>query len=346
MTSLLLLVACWGTGEPGLPKHPVTLRGAGVLGVVSGAEGCRIGLWGPVWGTPGATVVACSVEADPNGVWLRFPFETASSEGEGSLHLELGVGRARMHLGAREGEHELVLGVEEAPRSREAEEEAAAATSAAIETWRKAWQAGSFWLQSGDRGVGELQFRADLPAQVQLYDVGWMTPGTVDALQLDEGPDLLLIFDAEPSLDEQPSILRINRPTNQAVVPLGQTPSPVEKTYQLVPGTVAEAERQEARALALLAAGQRELEVGLMLAVALAEAASATFFNAPGENCPTLMEVGEDWPVLFTGYDVTLVKEGDGCGVRMEPTRIQHGRRLAATVGPDGIVRESLLRGI
>jgi hypothetical protein len=286
------------------------------------------------------------VESDGSATWVRFSFETGGSEGEASLLLDLKNGRAVLPLGAREEEHVQRLTLEERSLDHRDREAAAAASHQAIETWRRAWQAGSFRIQHGDVLVGELQFRAGSPAQLGFYEVSWMTRGIVDALQLDEGPDLVLIFDAEPTLDGEPSILRVNRPTNRAVVPLGLLPSPVEKIYQLVPGSVDSEERSEAQAMATLSAGQRELEVGLKLGVALAEKASAVFFTSPESTCPKLADLGPDWTALMAGYDVTLVREGDGCGVLLEPVRVQHGRRLAAHISATGQVLESVLRGL
>ena len=138
----------------------------------------------------------------------------------------------------------------------------------------------------------------------------------------------------------------MNRPTNGAVVPLGLVPSPAELTYGLVPGTVAEEERREAQALASMAAGQREMNVGLMLAVALGEQANDVFFRAEGDDCPAFGDLDGDWEALLVGYEVLIERVPLGCAVRIEPTRVQHGRRLAARVAPDGSVSESVLRGL
>ncbi len=340
----LALAACGA--DPVLPRATWVLKGEGVVGTVSGRDGCRIGLWGPTWGTPGTALVPCTAESTPAGVWIGFPFETGSSEGEAALLLDLAQGTATLPLGSRQGEHSVGLTLSQGELATAERQPAAAATVGSLATWRAAWEAGSFRIQGGDALVGEVQFRGELPAQVGLYDVSWMTDGVVDALLLDEGPDLILVFDAEPSLTGDPSVLRVNRPTNGAVVPLGLIPSPAELTYRLVPGTVSEAERAEAQAMAAMAAGQRELSVGLMLVAALGEQANDVFFRSEGDDCPSLGSLDGEWAVLLVGYQVLIERVPLGCAVRVEPNRVQHGRRLAAHVGPDGRVVESVLRGL
>ncbi len=346
---MLWLTGLVGLGcgtPPVLPRETWTLRGEGVLGQLTGEGGCHVGLWGPTWGTPGAAPVPCRAEASEDGVWLRFPFETASSEGEASLRVQLEVDAGLLPLGSRQGEHEVELvlssgALPEAERARHAAE-----TSSSLEAWRSAWQVGSFRIETEGRLVGEVRFRAGEPARVGFYDLSWMTDDVVDALQLDEGPDLILLFDAEPSLTGEPSVLRVNRPTNGAVVPLGLVPSPAELTYGLVPGAVTEEERAEARALAAMASGQREMEVGLMLVAALGEQANDVFFRAEGDDCPVVGDLEGDWEALLVGYEVLIERVPLGCAVRVEPTRVQHGRRLAARVAPNGSVSESVLRGL
>jgi hypothetical protein len=343
----MIWLALLGCGsDPVLPRKTWTLRGEGVLGQLTGKGGCHVGLWGPTWGTPGTASVPCSAEPSDDGIWIRFPFETASSEGEASLRVALEARSALLPLGTRDDEHQLELRLEPGAVAGGELTAHAAATATALETWRVAWQAGSFRIQSADQLVGEVQFRAGQPAQVGFYDVGWMTDGVVEALQLDEGADLVLVFDAEPSLTGDPSVLRVNRPTNGAVVPLGVTPSPAELTYRLVPGAVTPEQRAEAQALATMAAGQRELSVGLMLVAALGEQANDVFFRAEGDDCPSVGELEGEWEVLLVGYELLIERVPLGCAVRVEPTRVQHGRRLAAQIGPDGRVVESVLRGL
>lgn len=346
MIALVAALACGGSPPSALPSGTWTLSAEGVLGMLDTTDGCRVGIWGPTWSTPGAAPVPCAVEQDDDGTWVRLPFETGSSEGEAALAVRLETLQAVLPLGLRDGEHQQELALLPGPPTEAARQAAAATAATSLATWRDAWKVGAFRVESAGQLVGEVAFRAGETARVGFYDTGWMTAGVVDALPLDEGPDLVLVFDAEPSLDGQPSVLRVNRPTNAAVVPLGLVPSPVEKRYTLVPGGVTPIERSEAQALAVMAASQRELDVGLRLATALAEAASARFFVSPGDSCPSLVSLGDDWPALLVGYDVSITRDGDGCGVQLEPAPVQHGRRLAARVSARGEVLDAVLRGL
>ncbi len=317
-----------------------------MLGFLELGTSCRIALAGPTWKTLSEEPVPCGVEVEGDAHWLSFPFETAAGEGEASLRIQGEPPELVLPLGAREGEHDQGLTARRAPQSPGVLAQALATSSAEVDRWRAAWKAGVFRLRSGDDLVGGLQFRGEARPVVDLYDVSWMTSGPVEAMQLDQGPDLVLLFDAEPSFGEDPFVLRVNRPTNGAVVPLGVTPSPVERTYRLVPGTVSPEEREEARALATMGAGQRELTVSLQLAAGLAEALTDRWFLSEGDTCPALSELSEDWQALLVGYRIEVVREERGCGVELEPVVVQHGRRLAARIGADGMPRESVLRGL
>ncbi len=345
MLNLWVLVLGCGPA-PALPRRAWVIRGDGVFGTLSGEGGCRVGLWGPGWGTPGVEPVACVAEAAEDGVWVSLPFEGGASEGEASLRVRPEAGSAWLPLGARPGEHALELRLEARAAGAAELTAAAAASEETRAALRTAWQSGAFRLQDGEELAGELRFRAGQPTRLGLYAASWMTDGLVDAQQLEDGPDLVLLFDAAPTFTDDPAILRINRPTATAVVPMGPTPSPAELRYTLVPGTVSSDARAEAQALATLAGGQRELTVGLQLVAALTEQANDVFFRAEGDACPTVGGLEGDWDALLVGYEVLIERVDLGCAVRVEPTRVQHGRRLAAQVGPDGRVVESVLRGL
>ena len=237
-----------------------------------------------------------------------------------------------MPLGAREGEFELSLSMR--PGSLTDAERQAAADQAELQllAWEDAWAAGRFRLQSGETLVGEIHFQGDKLPVLGLYDPSWMTSGLIPASEvIVDGPDWVLRLPIMPTLDAEPGMLRINRVLAQMVVPFGPQPTAVDRVLALVPGPVSQAERDAAVQAAWAEGGRREQElVPALLARAYQD-----------KPCP--LPLPEESAALLQGYSLTSSPLGQGCEILVEPTQVQHGRRLSARVGPDG-VRAMILR--
>jgi hypothetical protein len=239
-----------------------------------------------------------------------------------------------MPLGAREGEFELRF--EMTPGALLEPERAGFADQAELSLLASedAWAAGRFRLQSRERLVGEIHFQGDKLPVLALYDPSWMTSGLVPASEVMlDGPDWVLRVPIMPSLDGELGMLRINRVLSRMVVPFGPEPTPVDRVLALVPGSVTQQERDAAVQAAWTEGGRREQElVPALLAQAYAE-----------KPCP--LPLAEDSAALLQGYSLTASPLTQGCEILVEPTQVQHGRRLSARVGPEG-VRALILREV
>lgn len=333
---LLGLAAC--QSERGLPAGAQGLSGPGAVGLIlaeggggCGATGARLGLWGEGWGTEGLVPVE-AVEEEPGLWWLYFPLQTGLGEGEAALRLQ---GReARLPLGARPGEFDVVM--QTGPPPAEDPEALAAARAASLEAEIAAWLAGEFLLMDGEAIVGDLALRGEEPPLLAVYDPSWLAPAPVEALQGSEGADILLAFPVEPSFEGEPGLLRINVPTRQVVVPVSDSPSELDRRLQLRPGRIAPEQRAARVAAAEQAALAAERERMAPLAQSLARAAAR-----PDGRCRPLAALDADWRLLLVGYDVAIAPGPEGCEVTLEPAPPQHGRRLRAIVGPAGLLLDA-----
>jgi len=326
---LVLSVACAERG-PGAPR-PAGLAGDGVLGLIEGGqggcdEGLRVGLWGPRWGTDG--MVPAEVEREESGVlWVDFPLMTGLGEGDAALRLE--GAEARLPLGAREGEHDLILRQTALPDPDEVSR-AIEANAAAVEAERTAWSQGGFLLVDGQTRTGDVQLLGDR-ATIAVYDAFWLTPEPVAASVSAEGPEIILDFPVEPSLQGELGRIRLNVPTRRAVIPAERDPTELDRHLDLVPGTLDAASRQPLLdAAAQLADGIEREQTGALAARLALEA------RAPDGACLQIEDLDPEWLLLFRGYDVAIYPspEKTCCIVEVSPTVPQHGRHLRARIGP------------
>lgn len=332
-----------------------------MTGVLVGrsASGCNeggiwLGLWGPGWKTPesggggspvelaaglGPMVPAEAVEEQPGLFWLDFPLSTGVGEAAAVMRLE---GRqAVLPLGARAGEFEVVLALDEGVPDPAVLAEARDRSETSLEAAQRAWRAGAFLLtdvsgEHGPRVVGEVRLRGALPPWVAVYDETWLTPMPVIADRFDDGGDLVLDFPVEPSLGGEHARIRINVALGEVVLPTDRVPQPEDRRLRLDPGEVDESERDrrihdaEARADDLEAVWIAEKGVSLARAA-----------RSPDGSCRAPGQVDPGWPLLLAGYDVSVVAEDGACVVEVEPTVPQHLRRWRGRIGPEGVRRRN-----
>ena len=340
MWVLPLLWAC--ASERVGPTVDWGLRGDGAVGVLRAAGGgCddagpTIALYGPTWSTGGA-VGAEIVEEEPGVLWVWFPIRTGLGEGEAALRVQ--GDEARLPLGARRGEFDVVLRREDAIPDVDALEVAREAAEAALAQEEAAWTAGTFLLMDGERVVGDVALGGEDGPVVAVYDAQWLTPEPVVARISSDGADLLLAFAAEPTLRGEDSLLRINAPLRRAVVPADSAPTEVDRALRLAPGTVSAEEREGLIAGARAAGLALEAEATASLA---RQAAIAS--RAPDGTCRPLEALDPAWTMLFEGYRVVIASDSAGrCAVELEPRMPQHGRSwrgrvtAAGVAGDDGL---------
>lgn len=324
---LLLLLSCRASA-PELPTGSWILEGESVSGQLRvDGSGCRLGLWGAAF-TTGPHLRVCTASRDDSGLWLYVPIRSGSGEGQAALLWE--GERLTLPLGARGGEFDVQLALTPGDLSAPQQQALSGAAEDTLMQWEDAWTLGSFRLQAGDTLVGELHFQGEAPPVVGLYDPSWMTRGLVPTQAHVQGPEFILELPVMPSLQGELGVLRVNRLLGRVVVPLDEAPTPYDRQLQLVPGQVSAQEREATVQAALDESLRREAE---LLQSLLADAYRS---NGPCPH-PLTPELG----TALTGYSVTASPLEDGaCELLVEPTEVQHGRRVSLRFGPDGVRAE------
>jgi len=285
--------------------------------------------------TPGGQAVRAEVTpaddpaaAEAGEVWLTFPVETGVGEGKGALWWSPAAGLARLPLGGRPGELDLRLSV-----GGQATDGAAAAV-ASVAQEREAWDTGSFVLRTnaGDP-VGAVQLQGlEMPAVVEVWDALWLTTEMVDAERFDQGGDLLLAFPAQPSVEGEDALLRLNVVTRRVVVPSGPQPSPDDRWLVAEPGKLDPEQITGLRKSAIQAADAQEHAW-------LEEVAPRLTRDADHQgDCVSPVEAQPAWELLLAGYTVSAVRAGRACVVRLEASPPQHRRRFSGWLGAQGVL--------
>jgi hypothetical protein len=341
------------TSAARLPTGTWSLSGPGVTGQLE-AEGDRLSLdlWGDGWCTP---VGARAQLESPGGptedadgpadiTWLYVPVETGAGNGELALGMNLREASALLPLGGREGEIVSKVAVTRGRLEAQVRAEASNACRASLEKARKSWSDGHFRLEDEQGGLlGSVDLTPQGAVWVEVYHATMATDGRVEASHVFEGSDLVLTFPVEPSLHGELGALRLNVPTGVVVLPAGRDPTPMDRWWKLVPGTVDDKEARKRRNQATDLAVSEELEVLDRLGRALSTRATELRRENPLGLCPSLESIGSDWDVILADYEVRLrvsdPKVGPaGCVADFAPKTVQHTRRIAATVGSTGVV--------
>ena len=322
------MLACT-TGIPGV-EFPLTLVGDGVVARVTAERGCQgsgvhVGLWGPGFGTDGDVVASMVQEEEDEAFWLHFPVKTGLGEAVAAMRLQGSV--AVLPLGSRPGEFEVHLArtdMDDASLEKHASD-SAAQLAKEVEYWKQ----GSFLLVSERGPVGEVRFRGDQGPIVSVHDEWWLTPRPVESTLESAGAELLVTFEAEPSLKGEGARMRIHVPSRTVVVPMGPVPIEGERSFRLEPGSLTDEARKEAMTEAISSADQLEQAFVQSLAPKLSAAASVQ-----EGKCLQLPQMAEEWSMMLEGYDVQLIPTSQGCSVGIEPSRPQHGRRYRGVIQP------------
>ena len=321
------LLAC----DPGLAglDFPMTMAGDGVVARLTRERGCqgstvRVGLWGPGFRTNGDSIAAV-VDEEDGSTWLHFSVQTGLGEAVAAMRVEGDA--AVIPMGMRPGEFEIHLSKNE--MSDGALQVQLDSSAQLLEKEVSFWQQGRFLLKLEDEVVGEVRFRGDKNPVVSVHDAWWLTPRPVEAVMETSGAEIVLRFEAEPSLQGEGSLMRINVPLRSAVVPMGPVPVPEERRFDLVPGELSDQERELAVQQAVDSAFQLEKQYIQTIIPKLSAAAHA----GDGE-CRKFSDLDNEWTMMLQGYDVVLTAESNGCSVGIEPSQKQHGRTFRGVIKP------------
>lgn len=351
-----MILACGGTPSTMAPADGTwSLRGStdgggrvvGQLQVQGGEP--TLSLWSDTFGTGPEPVSTRAPYGESDLTWWPFSLQIGLGSADAELALSPASERAILPLGAREGEATVVLAVTRGPLPAQERDTARDHSAKAVAALQAAWQEGSFLLQEGDGSpMGKVIFDRG-EARVEFFDATMLTDGPVPALQHQEGPDLVLEFQVEPSFHDETGQIRVNVPTSRVVMPTDVRPSASDRWLKLVPGTLDPEALQDLRAQAIRSSIQRERavldRVGPPLATALTE-------GQEGGTCPPFERVPAPMQRLLVGYSVKVepraprpgtTGERLTCDVVLEPVQVQHGRRIRARVGPERVLSHEVL---
>ena len=276
-------------------------------------------------------IVEAHLDSQDGIHWFRFPIETGFGTGKASLRLQ--GKEAYLPMGARVNEFGLRMRAEkDGVVSEEELNQAHAAWMSRQAADQEAWMQGSFVLYSDTTPVGMVQLIPEEPAEVQVFDSFWLSEGRVQAERLDEGPDILLLFPVEPSLDGEDGLLRMNTILQEVVVPMADVPSDLDRRLWIKPGTIDEAELNRHIEVAIKEADRLERELVIRDGIQLARWAERTEGCASFDNW--VMNSSYDW----MGYHVSIDLENDECVVSVKSDPEQHRRRFSGKITKNGLI--------
>ena len=295
------------------------------------------------WATGPVPVHADLMDNDTPALWMAFEMETALGTSEAVLSLAPDLTRAMIPLGSRDGELELTLALQPGALSSEARRQGEK-LAAGLDRWAYAWTDGRFRLEDDDGElVGSIQFLPLDHSLIELYDASMMSPGRVPAQRRDEGPDIILTFDIEPSFKGEMGQLRVNVPTSRAVFPTAHHPNTMDRWLSLVPGLPDEQERNSRLEEASQTAITRERAWLARVGRNLATAATAARAGSSPPACPAPDTMGGDWRQVLADYEVDIEEARQRCIVSLVPSIVQHTRRISARIDSTGILSLEVL---
>ncbi|MBM74871.1 MAG: hypothetical protein CMK59_05685 [Proteobacteria bacterium] len=265
--------------------------------------------------------------------WLYFELETGGGAAQAVLRIE--GKEARLPLGARSGEFDLVGQAENKKTTEDEKQLDLESMLTRIAREKTYWDNGHFVLYDGEEQVGDMVLNDD--SKVSLYGSIWLTPEAQSPNISSEGGDLLLELFAEPSLQGERAQLRVNIPLREVVIPTSHVPSSLDRRFELKPEQLSAVKRRELKKFAVEQSNIQEKD--------WLSKAGPVLLNTLSQDClvfeqPDLLE-------LWVGYDVTSeridvqdegLKSKGMCRINFEPNPPQHRRRFKGHFDQNGIV--------
>ena len=329
-----ILLGCLSNpAKQALEEGVWTLSGDQLYGFVRvGSSSCDMELWGDGFHTADGTTPCLTSREEAGKTGVSFALDMGAGGAQAYGEFSPDMTEMRVPLGSREGDFEAILEVQasvpdplELAAARELSEQT-------LSVSQGMWSASVFRLMQDGRLVGELFLPDEGLSQIQLYAPEWMTPSRVPVSLVEKGPDLWISFEVMPSLEGELGLLIVNRPSNGVVFPISDRPLPGEIRLELTGGKVNESERSALIDRALDIAVEREIR----LARPKVEQAH-TLLESKG--CPPWEDVAPSLSKqMLYGYKLASSKTGEGCRLAVEPTSVQHGRRVSFRMESGGEV--------
>jgi len=255
--------------------------------------------------------VQAQVDQQEELLWLFFPLRTGQGGGEAALRFQ--GEEAMIPLGARRGEFEVYFSAKKDALSPDLSDWKNRSMNA-VNQERAYWEKGEFLLQVEDNLLGVWKEN-----MLTVFDRHWLTPSAVPVEPKMEGADLILTFPVEPSFHNEQGSLRINVPLRKVSVPISDQMDPLDRQMSLIPGSIAQEDIERRMQKAISDADKQEEMFVLDLI-------QNTFSSG---SCEKLVTLDLNSLPVWKGYKLEWqYLSGDNCALSIEPTPIQHRRRL------------------
>jgi len=273
---------------------------------------------------------------DEGGFWAFFDIETAMDTAHAALRVQ--GKEARLPLGARRGEFDLIFTIE--PSSQEKDiihkivKEEDQIRKSNLDQQKKFWSLQQHVIIernpaadgdiSEEKIVGYIDWNME---QIDVFDSNWYTSTPQNFAQEVEGGDLLLIFDVEPSFQGEKGLIRCNVITRELTIPSSSIPSSVDRRlYIQAPPLDLDLQKYKKNA---------EKEAATLEFQWISDQAK-TLYNSLESTCVSWknQSILDSW----LGYRFETQKIDSGCQIEVIPDPPQHRRQFEGFIYPDGRV--------
>ena len=264
------------------------------------------------------------------GFWAFFDIETAMDTAHAALRIQ--GSEARLPLGARRGEFDLVFEIKPSTKQKQ-EIDLFIETNLSQQQQNIAHQR-EFWslqkhvlvehIQNTTQIVGLIDWEQD---QIDVFDPTWYTSSPQNFEKELEGGDVLLRFDVEPSFQGEQALIRCNIIKREVTIPSSIIPSVLDRRLYLMEATI-------------------DLDLQLLKKEAQSKAKEAEYLWIT-ENAPLLQQSLQDdctsWKdqsILdsWLGYRFETKKTNEGCHIEIIPDPPQHQRYFQGTINHVGTI--------
>ena len=264
------------------------------------------------------------------GFWAFFDIETAMDTAQAALRIQ--GSEARLPLGARRGEFDLVFEMKPSTKQKQdidiSIEKNTLQRQQHIENQRQFWSLQKHVLveqiQNTPQIVGIIDWEQE---QIDVFDATWYTSSPQNFEKELEGGDILLRFDVEPSFQGEQALIRCNIIKREVTIPSSIIPSVLDRRLYLMEPTI-------------------DLDLQLYKKEAQMKAKEAEYLWIT-ENAHMLQQSlqndcmsWKDQSILdsWLGYRFETKKTTEGCHIEIIPDPPQHQRYFQGIINHVGTV--------
>jgi hypothetical protein len=279
------------------------------------------------------------------GFWAFFDIETAMDTAHAAMRVQ--GKEARLPLGARRGEFDLIFEIESTSVDIKKIEELIVnetptrkgnlkmqkdfwALRHHIIVEKKQVNPNSSIPTSEEKIVGYINWDTE---QIEVFDASWYTPDPQNFTREVEGGDILLSFDIEPSFQGEQGLIRCNIVTREITIPSSSIPSSLDRRLYIKEAPLdldldLDLDLQKHKKDAQKQADKTELKWIEKQAPLLIQSLENTCTSWKNQN------ILDSW----LGYRFETKKQPLGCQIQIIPDPPQHRRRFHGVVYHTGEV--------